>query len=76
MLEFMSVKVYKTTVDDTRRAEAILTAIRQAIPGCDPSLDLDDCDSVLRIEYPRRAFDETTLEDILARYGYQMNILD
>lgn len=72
----MPVKVYKTTVNDTRRAEAILTAIRQAIPGCDPSLDLDDCDRVLRIEHPNRALDEAALEGILGRFGYEMDILD
>lgn len=76
MIDLMPVKVYKTTVDDTRRADAILADIRRALPGSDPSLDLDDCDKVLRVERPVGTISPDTLAEILRRHGYTLCPLD
>lgn len=39
-----NVRVYKTNVDDGSAGKTIVDAIRRYLPGCDASLDLEDCD--------------------------------
>lgn len=71
----LSVKVYKTDIDDKSRAKTILDEIRQLLPGSNPSIDLDDCDKVLRIENKVAEINESKLKKILNSYGYKMEIL-
>lgn len=69
------VKVYKTNVDKRSKAKAILDTIRKTLPGSDPSFDLEDCDKVLRVEYPGSDIDEHNIRQILQGYGYDMEKL-
>ncbi len=70
-----TIEVYKTDVDDESKAEAILDDIRRILPGSDPSIDLDDCDNVLRVEYSDSEMDESKIKEILRGHGYRMEIL-
>lgn len=70
-----TVRVYKTDIDDKSKAETILDAIRQDLPGSIPSLDLEDCDKVLRIESKQENIDAPAIKNILASYGYTMEPL-
>lgn len=69
------VKVYKTNVNEPSKAKSILDAIREHLPGSDPSFDLDDCDKVLRVENPSAEIEERNIRDILQSHGYEMEIL-
>jgi hypothetical protein len=69
------IEVYKTDVDDRLKAETILDEIRRRFPGSDPSIDLDDCDKVLRIEGSLNGVDELKVREILRDQGYKMETL-
>lgn len=70
-----TVKVFKTNVDEPSKAKSILNAIRENLPGSDPSFDLEDCDNVLRVECYTGKFKEQDIQAILANYGHSMEIL-
>lgn len=70
-----SIKVFKTTVNDRRKANSIKDEIRRDLPESDPSFDLEDHDKVLRVESPSHPIDESILRKILRNYGYVMEKL-
>ncbi len=69
------VKVYKTDIDNRTEAKNIVHEIRQVQPGSDPSIDLEDCDKVLRIEIRKEEIDAAAIKTILNSYGYTMEPL-
>lgn len=70
-----TIGVYKTNVDDPSRAKTIVQEIRRILPGSDPSIDLEDCDKVLRIEHAEGRINELKLTEIFARFGYNLEML-
>lgn len=66
------VRVYKTDIDNRTKAKNIVHEIRQVQPGSDPSIDLEDCDKVLRIENSESKIDESKIKRIVSNYGYWM----
>lgn len=71
----VTVEVYKTDVDDKLKAERIINEIRRALPGSDPSFDLDDCDKVLRVENHSSGVDKSEVKRILNSHGHQLQVL-
>lgn len=71
----MEIEVFKTDVDDESKAKKILDEIRRKLPGSNPSIDLDDCDNVLRIECTNTEMDESKINKILDDHGYKMEVL-
>ncbi|SMO46030.1 hypothetical protein [Fodinibius sediminis] len=69
------IEVYKTNIDKRSEAKSILSVIRETVPGSDPSIDLEDCDSVLRVEHPTSRLHESTIREIVNRFGYDMEVL-
>lgn len=69
------VGVYKTDIEDESEAESILKKIRRELPGSNPSIDLEDCDKVLRVEFSGYLIDEPGLKEILKDHGYKMEVL-
>lgn len=65
----------KTDVVDRSKAKAILNQIRRALPGSDPSFDLDDCDKVLRVENHSSGVDKSEVKRILNSHGHQLQVL-
>jgi hypothetical protein len=45
-----SIALFKTNVDDLKTAQNIIGQLQQTFPGCRISIDLNDCDKVLRFE--------------------------
>jgi hypothetical protein len=43
------VEVFKTDIDSTATGATVVRALRQRFPTLQASLDLDDCDRVLRV---------------------------
>lgn len=60
----------------TSKAKRILNEIRQNQPDNDPSIDLEDCDNVLRVENNVSGMDEQILKEILNKYGYHLEVLN
>ncbi|NGP87090.1 hypothetical protein [Fodinibius halophilus] len=70
-----SIEVYKTDVEDRVTAKSIVDTIRQSLPNCNPSFDLEDCDKVLRVESLNDEINESKIRNILQDYGYHMENL-
>jgi len=47
------IEVFKTNIDTAATGTAVACALRRQFPALQVSLDLDDCDRVLRIRAPR-----------------------
>lgn len=69
------VSVYKTNVDEHSEATSILDAIREKVPGSDPSFDLEDCDKVLRVENCTGQINDQDIREVLQEHGYDMEKL-
>lgn len=70
-----TIEVYKTDINERSKADTILDKIRRNLPGSDPSIDLEDCDNVLRVENPLSGINESQIRQILSDYGYKMEVL-
>lgn len=70
-----TVLVFKTNITDPSSAETVLDYIRKHIPGSDPSLDLEDCDNVLRIEKQEGELDRQKLMGIIKKQGFEIERL-
>ncbi|MGI4864419.1 MAG: hypothetical protein ACRYFZ_10905 [Janthinobacterium lividum] len=46
-----AIEVFKTNIASEQQGTAILAALRQHFPALHASLDLDDCDRVLRVQH-------------------------
>ena len=44
------IEAFKTNISSRQRGTALLAALHQRFPGLRATLDLDDCDRVLRVE--------------------------
>jgi len=69
------VSVYKTNVDEHSEATSILDAIREKVPGSDPSFDLEDCDKVLRVENCTDEIIDRDIREVLQEHGFDMEKL-
>ena len=70
-----TIGVYRTDVDNVLKAKELLEMIRLDFPGCHVSFDLEDCDSVLRVESVNGTIDETKIKRILQSRGHVMENL-
>lgn len=70
-----TIGIYKTNVDNRSKARKLLDEIRRKLPESEPSIDLDDCDNVLRVEYSDSEMDESKIKEILRDHGYRMEAL-
>jgi hypothetical protein len=44
------IKLFKTNVTDVNAKECVILLLEQFFPGCHITLDMHDCDKVLRLE--------------------------
>lgn len=75
MLKAKNVAVYKTNVIEPKAAKSILDLIRKKFQHYDVSIDLDDCDNVLRVENLNGSVDDTTVKKIVSARGHQIERL-
>lgn len=69
------VKVYKTDIENRSEAKRVLDKIRNRLKNYDVSLDLEDCDKVLRVESLTGSVDESAIKRVLHAYGHQIEKL-
>lgn len=67
--------VYKTDVENLSTAKNILTAIRMQFRNYDVSFDLEDGDSVLRVESQNGPVDEAAIKQILQKHSHRIERL-
>ena len=62
------VKVFKTDIQCSKRADHILDFLTEVFPGLKINFDLEDCDNILRIEGD--AIDSDEVMDRIEIFGY------
>ncbi|MEX2600077.1 MAG: hypothetical protein WD355_00435 [Balneolaceae bacterium] len=70
-----NVGVYKTDVANTLEAKAIKDSIQSQLPDTTVSIDLEDCDSVLRVESFNGEIPGAEIRKILHEFGYHIETL-
>ena len=68
------VLVYKTDVEGSLQASAVQKVLLHHFPGARITIDLEDCDRVLRIEGTELC--EKTIHELVNREGFQCLELD
>ncbi|MEX0610029.1 MAG: hypothetical protein WD016_07280 [Balneolaceae bacterium] len=65
-----TIKVYKTNVNDKIKARILIDAINRQYSKSVVSIDLEDCDKVLRVENSIFEVDEDGVKKIVQSFGY------
>lgn len=68
------VEVFRTNVCNVHSANKVLQVLSQALPTCEISFDLEDCDNVMRIAGKEIKVDE--ILDRMSQLGYHCEILN
>ena len=67
------VEVFKTNIIRKGDADKMVQHLKQYLPAAKINFDLDDCDNILRIEYPLVSVVEVT--KILTAQGFYCEVL-
>ncbi|MTI87687.1 MAG: hypothetical protein FH748_06940 [Balneolaceae bacterium] len=69
------IKVYKTNIDERPEADSIRNDIMNHFENYVVSLDLNDCDKVLRVESLNGPVDDATVQTIVSARGHYIERL-
>ena len=69
------VEVFKTNVDNRLIADQLLAQLHENIAGCKANFDLDDCDLILRVQYPDDVFIIAVVISTIEKNGFTASIL-
>jgi hypothetical protein len=69
------VEVFKTNVNDRRHADMLLGQLHSLFTGYKVNFDLEDCDRILRIEYPGGDVQPAPVIDLLKGFGWRAEVL-
>lgn len=70
------VEIFKTDISRRRDAEKMIGLLRDKWLGCRVSIDLDDCDKVLRLEAAGSSICPSEVISFLARHDFNATILE
>lgn len=70
-----TVLVYKTDISDSIRAKEIVTALQDQLSECIISIDLEDCDNVLRIETKNDRIPKQKIRQTVENFDFQITTL-
>ncbi|WP_046242893.1 hypothetical protein [Hymenobacter terrenus] len=71
-----AIEVFKTNIDTVATGTTVMRALRQRFPALQASLDLDDCDRVLRVLAPQPGQQPWVQVMVLVRsLGVQIEVL-
>ena len=69
------VEVFKTSVIRQDQAALVLDRIHAKLKQCKANFDLQDCDRILRVEYPENKIDPTAIIGVVRSLGFEAEIL-
>ncbi|PWG81556.1 hypothetical protein DDR33_06925 [Pararcticibacter amylolyticus] len=67
------VAVFKTNIGNNNEAEAVLSNLRHMFPDSKVSIDLNDCDKVLRFEIPVTGIGQVM--SVVKKSGFNCEVL-
>ncbi|RKD14279.1 hypothetical protein BCY91_07260 [Pelobium manganitolerans] len=69
------VEVYRTNVEQSEHANALLLQFNKLFPCYEVNFDLDDCDRILRVESNSTAIEVQEIISVLQDYGFSAEVL-
>jgi hypothetical protein len=69
-----SIELFKTNVDDSGAAQCLIGLLQQNFPYCRITIDLHDCDKVLRLEGTR--IENSLVKELVNRNGFLCSELE
>tara|TARA_R110001592_G_scaffold9555_3_gene50555 strand:+ start:6027 stop:6239 length:213 start_codon:yes stop_codon:yes gene_type:complete len=69
------IEVFATNIDTDRKAEKILSQIREVYPDYMANFDLEDCDKILRIETEQTMIDTKSIVQLVSEMNGEAWIL-
>ncbi len=70
------VEVFKTNVEDCEQANRIVDRIRETFAGYIANFDLEDCDSILRIQSMDAPLESQCIINMMQELGFDAEILE
>ena len=70
------VEVFKTNVEDFEQANRIVDRIRETFAGYRANFDLEDCDSILRIQSMDAPLESQCIINMMQELGFDAEILE
>ena len=70
------VAIFKTDVKNEQMAISVLNALYSIWPGCRFNFDLDDCDSILRVQCKIYASEIDRIIQIVTTQSVQISLFD
>lgn len=68
--------IFRTNIATTQDKKSVIEAISASFQVSACSVDLEDCDKVLRIVLPAQQVEENIIISFVQRMGYQCTILE
>ncbi len=69
------IEIFKTNVKDESKAEQLITKIHTHFSDCAANFDLENCDSILRVECKSGVIGVSDLISLLNQYGFSAEVL-
>ncbi|UJF29564.1 hypothetical protein L0B70_12095 [Kaistella sp. 97-N-M2] len=70
------IEVYSTNITKKKHAKSVLETLRTEFPEYMISLDLSDCDKILRVENPQGTVDKETVKNLVNNLGFDIAELE
>ena len=70
------IEIFRTNISDSATAQRIIADLLTRRPELDVSIDLDDCDRVLRIVSPLETIDPKEVIGLVEETGHEARILE
>lgn len=68
------IEVFKTNVQEVRQSVLLTSMLQQYLPGSDIHFDLEDCDRILRVQYP--VVQAAEVASLLKKHGFHCEALE
>ena len=69
----MMIEVFKTNVENSKQATALLYLLQDQLPSAEINFDLEDCDNILRVK--GNCFCPSNIIQTLADNGFECSLL-
>lgn len=70
------IEVYSTNITKKKHAKPVLKVLCEKFPAYMISLDLNDCDKILRVENPQGTVENETIKKLVNNLGFNITALE
>lgn len=70
------IEIYSTNIIKKKHGKSVLKTLRTEFPAYMISLDLNDCDKILRVENPQGTVENETIKKLVSNLGFDITELE